>query len=99
MKNPLSIRTPRVEDPLSKGGWTKRFLASGPRIEEATELYESMGLDVHLEPATAEDLACSECRPQRPLATIEGWYVIYTRPSEEKSNVRARKEELWRKLW
>ena len=93
MNNPMPAESPSREDELLQQGWTKRFLASGSRLKEATELYESMGLEVHLEPVRAEDLACSECHPQQPSATVEGWYVIYTHPRAGKGSKQD--EELW----
>ncbi len=79
--------------------WTKQFLTSGLRLREATELYESMGFEVRLEPATVEDLACSGCQPQHPAGTIKDWYVIYTRPRHTAEDGCEQEEELWRKLW
>jgi hypothetical protein len=95
MNNPMPAESPSREDELLQQGWTKRFLAGGSRLKEATESYESMGLEVHLEPARAEDLACSECHPQQPSTTIEGWYVIYTRPKEGAGKGSKQDEELW----
>jgi hypothetical protein len=95
MKNPISIENPSGEDELLKEGWTKRFFASGSRLQEATELYKSMGLEVHLEPARAQDLACSECHLPQPPATLEGWYVIYTRPRQGAEGASPQEEELW----
>lgn len=58
-----------------------------------------MGFEVRLEPATVEDLACSECNPGDSMATIEGWYVIYTRPRQTVEGACDQEDELWRKLW
>jgi len=95
MNNPMPPENSSREDELLQQGWTKQFLASGPRLHEATGLYESVGLEVHLEPARADDLACSECHSQQPAATIEGWYVIYTRPRETAKDGPSEEEELW----
>jgi hypothetical protein len=78
-----------------KESWTKQFLTSGARLAEASASYASIGLEVHLEPAQAKDLACSEGEPPRPLATVEGWYVIYTRPKPEEERGTAEDEDLW----
>lgn len=94
MISPASIEKPSREEDLAKQGWSRQFLAGGPRLQEAAQLYESMGLEVHLEPARAEDLACPECRPPQPSATVEGWYVIYTRPSRRTAGGGA-DDELW----
>jgi hypothetical protein len=96
MKTPASIREEaRGEEELLKQGWTKQFLASGSRLEEANASYASIGLEVHLEPAQAKDLACSECQPPQPSATVEGWYVIYTRPKDGAESAPNETDELW----
>ncbi|MFQ5679476.1 MAG: hypothetical protein ACE5HP_08450 [Gemmatimonadota bacterium] len=60
-----------------RAGWTRRFLGAPPRLQEAVELYESLGLEVRLERPEPEDLAaeCEECPAARSL-----FRVIYTRP-------------------
>lgn len=95
MKHFPPVKRASREEELLKQGWTKQFLASGPRLHEATELYESIGLEVHQEPAGADDLACSECRIEQPSAAIEGWHVIYTRPREKAKDASSDEEELW----
>lgn len=80
-------------------GWTKQFCATGARIQEATELYESMGFEVHLEPVRVEDLGCSECL-ESPAAPLSDCLVIYTRPkkkgaSGKSAGGRKRDDELW----
>ncbi len=91
-----AVRTPKSkrQSELLKQGWTRQFLASGTRLQEAKESYLSLGFDVHLELAQQEDLACSECQPPQPSATVEGWYVIYTRPKQERDNIPNREDEL-----
>jgi hypothetical protein len=84
---------------LAGAGWTKQFCATGSRIQEATELYESMGLEVHLEPVRVEDLGCSECL-HGPFEVLGDCAVIYTRPREKKKGKRIpdthkRDEDLW----
>lgn len=95
MNAPAPIVNPRGEEELLKQGWTKQFLASGSRLEEASASYASIGLDVHLEPAQAKDLACSECQPPQPSATVEGWYLIYTRPKPAAECAGRQDEDLW----
>lgn len=80
-------------------GWTKQFCATGSRIQEATELYESMGFEVLLEPVRVEDLGCSECL-EGPAAPLSDCSVIYTRPkkdgeSKKSAGARKRDDELW----
>ena len=92
------VRNPREEE-LIKEGWIKQFCTSGSRIQEAAELYESMEMEVHLEPMRAEDLSCSQCL-QGPLGAFCDCAVIYTRPKEKKwkkssQGIRRQKDELW----
>ena len=95
MTTPAPIENTRGEVELLKQCWTKQFLASGSRLEEAISSYKSIGLEVHLELAQAKDLACSECQPPQPSATVEGWYVIYTRPRSEAEQAGGQDEDLW----
>lgn len=95
MNTPASTENAHGEEELVKQGWTKQFLASGPRLQEASASYASIGLEVHLEPAQAKDLACSECQPPQPSATVEGWYVIYTRPKGDAESAPNETDELW----
>ena len=92
------VRNPREEE-LIKEGWSKQFCASGSRIQEAAELYESMELEVHVEPMRAEDLGCSQCL-QGPFEAFGDCAVIYTRPKEKiggksSQGIRWQKDELW----
>jgi hypothetical protein len=81
---------------LLKEGWTKQFLADGARLKEAVEFYQSMDFDVHLQPARAEDLGCSQCHVDPSSKIVEGSYVIYVRPSQAAGAKQRRpKEELW----
>ncbi len=82
------------EGELLEEGWSKQFLAGGARLREAKESYLSLGFDVHLEPVQQEDLACSGCQPPQPSASVEGWYVIYTRPRQKRDNIPNQEDEL-----
>jgi hypothetical protein len=95
MTTPVPTANARGEDELLKQGWTKQFLASGARLEEASASYRSIGLEVHLEPAQAKDLACSECHLPQPSATVEGWYVICTRPKDHAESSPNEIDDLW----
>lgn len=63
------------EKKLISEGWQKRFIADEPRLSEALELYESLGLEVRLEPVDLESEDCTECMMDKP----EKYKVIYTR--------------------
>lgn len=70
-------------------------MASGSRLEETAEYYKSMGLEVHLEPARAEDFSCPECHSKQPPVTIQGCYVLYTRPRRGGVAGNRQDEDLW----
>jgi hypothetical protein len=93
-----AVRSTKGEE-LLKEGWTKQFCASGSRIQEAAELYESMGLEVHLEPLREEDLGCSECL-QGPFGAFGDCAVIYTRPKgktedNKSQDTKRQNDDLW----
>lgn len=70
------MRRPERDAALASEGWERRFVASPPRLQEAIELYESLGLEVHSDPVTDEELA-EECRGCVLAATL--FRVLYTR--------------------
>lgn len=43
------------EDELIKAGWERRFIACEPRLSEIVEMYEEIGLKVHLEPLPTKE--------------------------------------------
>jgi len=61
---------------LARDGWVRRFVASGPRLDEMVALYRSLHLEVMLEPLRACDVAadCADCLTGGPEPRI-----IYTR--------------------
>lgn len=77
MGRPLPMfDAPRAPDPLVAEGWERRFLAVGPRLDEARELYQRLGFDVRLEAPTDEDLReeCADCHE-----ALQRYRVVYTR--------------------
>ncbi|RLF16015.1 MAG: hypothetical protein DRJ97_02200 [Thermoprotei archaeon] len=72
---------PSKDEELRRQGWTFRFTASGARLREMVEAYESMGFEVHLEPIKPEEVdeACRACIQAEP----ETIYAVYTRPRRE----------------
>ena len=80
------------EDELVKAGWERRFIACEPRLSEMVEMYEEIGLKVHLEPLpakeemekdganTCSDSDCTICFD----ADRERYRIIFTKP-ETKS--------------
>ncbi|MFW6078632.1 MAG: hypothetical protein ACODAE_03370 [Gemmatimonadota bacterium] len=61
---------------LEREGWTRRFVAAPPRLDEIVGLYRSMGREVRVEPLDEEDLreACAGCALALAL-----FRVVYTR--------------------
>jgi hypothetical protein len=64
------------EAELAADGWQRRFVAAPPRLQEMTDLYRSLGLDVRHEPLDDTDLSddCGGCILARTL-----FRIIYTR--------------------
>lgn len=65
-----------AEEKLISQGWEKKATYDEPRLTEMMELYEQIGLEVHLEPFNAanED-GCTGCMQQFP----DRFKTIYTR--------------------
>lgn len=73
---------------LERSGWERRFTGAPPRLKEVQELYERLGLEVLLDPLSADELpqGCDDCT----LAT--SWFkVVYTR--ESRASVRPARSE------
>lgn len=66
------------EEDLEGEGWVRQFTADEPRLSEAVELYQSLGFEVHLEPASPGELT-EECQV---CSAVDGerYKTIYTRP-------------------
>ena len=62
---------------LEADGWTKQFIASEPRLSEAKDAYEEMGLEVRFEPVEPGDLdqECKDC-----FEMDDSCRTIFTRP-------------------
>lgn len=61
---------------LARDGWSRRFIGSPPRLDETVQLYESLGMEVLLDPLSEEELAaeCSGCTLALTL-----FRAVYTR--------------------
>lgn len=67
--------------------WVQRFSGSGRRLEEAVELYQSLGFEVRLEPVDPKALpseACTACF----FVKMGSFYTLYTRPSPKLDTER-----------
>lgn len=73
---PVLQSVPSRTDELAHSGWTRRFVASPPRLDEMVTLYRSLGLDVTLEPLDPRerDTDCTGCSSGGAAARI-----IFTR--------------------
>jgi hypothetical protein len=83
-----------TEGELIREGWTRRFVASEPRLSEAVELYRSMGNEVHLEPLPLVNGESSDEESQECRTCFKGfedqYKTIYTRPKkgeDEKDDI------------
>ena len=64
------------EEKLISSGWQKKATYDDPRLTEVVDMYEEIGLDVHLEPFNAaNESGCSDCMQQLPGQ----FKTIYTR--------------------
>ncbi|RJR26115.1 MAG: hypothetical protein C4582_02300 [Desulfobacteraceae bacterium] len=77
---------------LEREGWKRQFIANGPRLNEAVQVYEDAGFEVHLEPLPVTPLPIEsgplktsikgECR--KCFNGFEGSYrIIFTRPCKK----------------
>ena len=75
---PLPVLPPRTDRQagLERDGWSRRFVATPPRLTEMVALYQSLGRDVRIVPLDACELDddCADC-----LSGGETPCVIYTR--------------------
>ncbi|MHC4942334.1 MAG: hypothetical protein ACYTG7_04880 [Planctomycetota bacterium] len=74
----------RRGDKLEAEGWTRRSVATEPRLSEIVELYEDIGFEVRLEPHAEEenspDAQCTVCMEE----DRDRFKVVYTRPIAEE---------------
>ncbi len=67
---------------LTEAGWVRRFTGEGPRVSELSETYESLGMEVLLEPGVlGEETGCRTCFDAEGYA--ERCTTVYTRRCAE----------------
>jgi len=71
---------PETQAKLEAEGWTACFVADEPRLSEAVELYESLGMEVHLEPVRPQMPECTTCLKE----CLDRYKLIFTRPVGER---------------
>jgi len=66
------------QEELVAQGWTEQFRTDEPRLSEAVNMYEEMGLEVHLEPVVVDPDSedCQKCFEEEP----DRYKIIWTRP-------------------
>ncbi|HVN25703.1 MAG TPA: hypothetical protein VMT71_17180 [Syntrophorhabdales bacterium] len=76
------------EEKLAREGWERRFVAAGPRLQEAVDLYREIGFEVLLEPMPAqEELKVGDCEESGCTACFDvdrdRYRIIYTRAERD----------------
>ena len=68
------------EEELTARGWQRQATYDEPRLSEMAEMYQEIGLEVHLEPFHPEDeKGCAGCLAAAP----DLYKTIYTRKREK----------------
>jgi hypothetical protein len=68
----------RRHEELIAAGWVRRFTAEEPRLSEVKQLYESMGMEVLVEPGmVGEEDDCKSCFSAEGFE--DRYKTIYTR--------------------
>jgi hypothetical protein len=77
----MAEETKSREEELMAQGWDRQFNTDEPRLSEAVEMYEEMGLEVHLEPVVVDpnSEACQICFEK----DCGRYKTIWTRPKGE----------------
>ncbi|HEY3276489.1 MAG TPA: hypothetical protein VGJ94_07700 [Syntrophorhabdaceae bacterium] len=81
------------EEELSRDGWEKKFVSCEPRLSEMAELYESLGLEVLVEPLPPKDeLNEGSCGAKGCMvcfdADSEKYRIIFTRSRDRLKTAR-----------
>jgi len=80
-KERLAEKQMTRDEELLARGWTRQFNAEEPRLSEAVEMYEQIGLEVGLEPVAIDpdSETCQMCFEQ----DCDRYKTIWTRPGGE----------------
>jgi hypothetical protein len=67
---------PSREEELAREGWVKQITYDEPRLAELAQMYQDLGLEIHLEPFDPDaEPGCAEC----VRCTPDRYKTIYTR--------------------
>ncbi len=73
LPTPSQPQIAELEHELVSQGWTRQFTVFPDRVQEYVELYESLGLDVRVEPwalTFQQDASCDDCGVLGIMRTI-----------------------------
>ena len=64
---------------LIEHGWTRRFVAAPPRLQEVADLYRQLGHEVRLEPVRRDELgsSCEDC-----ALALSAFRTVFTREKQ-----------------
>jgi hypothetical protein len=72
--------TDKIQEKLEREGWKVASTTGGQHLQRTLEMYEELGMNVHLEEIDPEECAgCTTCYKEGN----ETMYRIYTRPKAE----------------
>ncbi len=79
----MADRKESEEERLNREGWVRNFSAKEPRLSEFSELYESLGFEVRLEPLRPDEIEgdCKVCFEDE----LEDYRTIYTRAKNKNA--------------
>jgi len=75
--SPEGVQREARDAELASAGWMRRFVGAPPRLDEVTEIYEGLGLEVLLDDLSPAELRaeCNGC-----VLALSLFRVVYTRP-------------------
>jgi len=84
--------SPIRDDPeLDRAGWLRRHLVDPERARESTELYESLGFEVHRRELKADDFGrqCHACA----AVACQAYVILYTRRKVAAQDQPAKRQD------
>lgn len=69
----------KTREELEHEGWERRSCEKEPRLSELVALYEELGFEVILLPATPQDLNALSCPAPCHEVELEKYRTIYTK--------------------
>jgi len=69
---------------LEKEGWIRQFVADGPLVKDALEIYDLLGYEVHLQPPNRSH--SDECNSSSSNESETQCQIVYIRPKKSQGN-------------